>query len=86
MVTLNETRALRAVSNVEVEDNIVPVAYMSADIDSDGKIVNSGRQFIDMEIFNANRDEVLLDFVAFDEHTLKVSDEIRAKNKEKNVK
>lgn len=84
MVTLNETRVLRAVSNVENNGNVVPAVYMSADIDSEGKITSSTRQYVDMEIFNAKKDEVLLDFAAFDEHVLKISDEIRAKNKEEN--
>lgn len=67
MVKLNKQTTLTGVSVLTIDGEEKQVAYMNATIPVSG-VPNIGRSIQDVELFSANKDEVLKDFAAFDEY------------------
>lgn len=67
MVKLNKQITLTGVSVLTIDGEEKQVAYMNATIPASGT-PNIGRAIQDVELFNANKDDVLKDFFAFDEY------------------
>lgn len=67
MVILNKSITVTGASVFNIDGRDVQVAYMNATIPIDGK-VNINRAINDKELFEANKEEVLKDFAAFDEY------------------
>lgn len=67
MVKLNKQTTLTGVSVLTVDGKEKQVAYMNATIPVSGT-PNMGKSIQDVELFNANKDEILKDFAAFDEY------------------
>lgn len=74
MVKLNKSITITGASVINVEGNEVQVAFMNATIPPDGK-VNYARAIQNKELFDANREEVLKDFAAFDEYVYSIEPE-----------
>lgn len=67
MVKLNKQTSVTGVSVLEVDGKEEQVAYMSATI-SVNDAPNTSKVIQNVELFNANKDEILKDFAAFDEY------------------
>ena len=65
MVMINKTITVTGACVINDGEKDVQVAYMNANIPVDGKI-NTSRAIQDKGMFEANREEVLRDFAAFD--------------------
>lgn len=67
MVKLNKQTTLTGVSVLTVDGKEEQVAYMNASIPVGGA-PNISRAIQNVELFNANKEEVLKDFAAFDNY------------------
>ncbi|RKI37284.1 hypothetical protein D7V86_24845 [bacterium D16-51] len=74
MVILNEAIAITAASIINDGKKDVQVAYMTANIPKEGNM-SSSRNIQDKEMFEIHKDEVLLDFKAFDEYVYGLMEE-----------
>lgn len=78
MVKLNKQTTVTGACVLTVDGKEEQVAFMNASIPVSGT-PNIGRAIQNVDLFNANKEEVLKDFVAFDEYVynLMKTDEIR---------
>lgn len=67
MIMLNKTITITGACMLNDGEKDVQVAYMNANIPVDG-LINTSRSIQDKKMFEANREEVLKDFAAFDEY------------------
>lgn len=67
MVKLNKQVSVTGACVLTVDGKEEQVAYMNASIPVGGA-PNIGRSIQNVEVFNANKEEVLKDFAAFDEY------------------
>lgn len=67
MVRLNKQTTVTGACVLTVDGKEEQVAYMNASIPVDG-VPNISRAIQNVELFNANKDEILKDFAAFDEY------------------
>lgn len=74
MVKLNKQVSVTGACVLTVDGKEEQVAYMSASIPVGGA-PNIGRSIQNVEVFNANKEEVLKDFVAFDEYVYGLMEE-----------
>lgn len=67
MVKLNKQTTVTGACVLTVDGKEEQVAYMNATIPVGGT-PNIGKSIQDVELFNANKDEILKDFAAFDNY------------------
>lgn len=79
MVKLNKQITITAACVLTVEGKEEQVAYMNASIPVGGA-PNSSRAIQNVELFNANKEEVLKDFEAFDAYVYKTMEEMQLSN------
>lgn len=77
MVTLNKTINIQGVSTI----GDVQIAFMSANVPIDGKITIS-RNIQNKDAFEKNKDEVMKDFLAFDDYVYSIELEDNIKQKD----
>lgn len=75
MITLNHTVTIVGACTVKDGDKDVQVALLSASVKTNGE-VNLSRTIQDKILFEANKEEILKDFAAFDEYAYAVTPEI----------
>lgn len=67
MITLNKAITINGICEIEVDGKMEQIAYLNATISADGKFTIN-RAIQNQELFNENREEVQLDFNAFDDY------------------
>lgn len=77
MVNLNKQITLNGISSLVIEGDTKQIAYLTASIPVGGSpTINHTIQ--DLELFNANKEEVLKDFAAFDAYVYKTMEETQS--------
>lgn len=77
MVTINQSINVNGVSEIDG----VNIAFMSANVPIDGK-VSVNRQIQDKEAFEKNKEEIMKDFIAFDEYVYSLDSKDDTKQKD----
>lgn len=72
MLTFNKTTNVNGMSIIEKDGKQTQVAYMNATINVDGAF-NSNHSIQNKDMFEANKEEVLADFSAFDNYVYELA-------------
>lgn len=74
MVVLNESITVTGVSMINDGEKDVQVAFMNANIPKRGNM-SSNRNIQNKEMFETHKEDVLIDFAAFDEYVYNLMEE-----------